>query len=104
MRKRILQEYKRESFELFSQMLENLKVDVVGVLSKVQVRAEEDVEKVEQQHRKSEQAPREYQHEEAERVGGETPEGAVVARALSLKWAVMSHARVSQVKNKAVLR
>ncbi|WP_419148476.1 preprotein translocase subunit SecA [Pseudoalteromonas 'SMAR'] len=73
------QEYKRESFELFSQMLENLKIDVVGVLSKVQVRAEEDVEKVEQQHRKSEQAPREYQHEEAERVGGETPEGAVVA-------------------------
>ncbi|KJY90422.1 preprotein translocase subunit SecA [Pseudoalteromonas piscicida] len=73
------QEYKRESFELFSQMLENLKIDVVGVLSKVQVRAEEDVEKVEEQHRKSEQAPREYQHEEVERVGGETPEGAVVA-------------------------
>ncbi|WP_462155424.1 preprotein translocase subunit SecA [Pseudoalteromonas piscicida] len=73
------QEYKRESFELFSQMLENLKIDVVGVLSKVQVRAEVDVEKVEEQHRKSEQAPREYQHEEVERVGGETPEGAVVA-------------------------
>ncbi|KJZ04693.1 preprotein translocase subunit SecA [Pseudoalteromonas piscicida] len=73
------QEYKRESFELFSQMLENLKIDVVGVLSKVQVRAEEDVEKVEEQHRKSEQAPREYQHEEVERVGGEAPEGAVVA-------------------------
>ncbi|MEJ6476349.1 preprotein translocase subunit SecA [Pseudoalteromonas piscicida] len=73
------QEYKRESFELFSQMLENLKIDVVGVLSKVQVRAEEDVEKVEEQHRKSEQAPREYQHEEVERVGGEAPEGATVA-------------------------
>ncbi|PCK33550.1 preprotein translocase subunit SecA [Pseudoalteromonas piscicida] len=73
------QEYKRESFELFSQMLENLKIDVVGVLSKVQVRAEEDVEKVEEQHRKSEQAPREYQHEEVERVGGEAPEGAAVA-------------------------
>ncbi|ODB36769.1 MULTISPECIES: preprotein translocase subunit SecA [Pseudoalteromonas] len=73
------QEYKRESFELFSQMLENLKIDVVGVLSKVQVRAEEDVEKVEEQHRKSEQAPREYQHEEVERVGGDAPEGVSVA-------------------------
>ena len=54
-------------------MLENLKVDVVSILSKVQVRAEEDVEKVEEQHRKSENAPREYQHEEAEQVGGEAP-------------------------------
>ncbi|MCQ8879521.1 preprotein translocase subunit SecA [Pseudoalteromonas shioyasakiensis] len=72
------QEYKRESFELFSEMLENLKVDVVGILSKVQVRAEEDVEKVEEQHRKSETAPREYQHEEAEHVGGEAPASATV--------------------------
>ena len=73
------QEYKRESFELFSEMLENLKVDVVGILSKVQVRAEEDVEKVEEQHRRSENAPRQYQHEEAEHVGGETPAGATVS-------------------------
>ncbi|MEG3756561.1 preprotein translocase subunit SecA [Pseudoalteromonas carrageenovora] len=72
------QEYKRESFELFSEMLENLKVDVVGILSKVQVRAEEDVEKVEEQHRKSENAPREYQHEEAGHVGGEAPQSATV--------------------------
>ncbi|MEO2268693.1 preprotein translocase subunit SecA [Pseudoalteromonas pernae] len=67
------QEYKRESFELFSAMLENLKIDVVNILSKVQVRAEEDVEKVEEQHRKSEEAPRQYQHAEAEHVGGDAP-------------------------------
>ncbi|MDK1289598.1 preprotein translocase subunit SecA [Pseudoalteromonas umbrosa] len=73
------QEYKRESFELFSNMLETLKVDVVGILSKVQVRAEEDVEKVEEQHRRSEQMPRQYQHEEAETVGGEAPQGAAIA-------------------------
>ncbi|RZQ53064.1 preprotein translocase subunit SecA [Pseudoalteromonas phenolica] len=73
------QEYKRESFELFSAMLENLKTDVVGILAKVQVRAEEDVEKVEEQHRRAEHAPREYQHAEAEHVGGDVPEGAVVA-------------------------
>ncbi|RJE76897.1 preprotein translocase subunit SecA [Pseudoalteromonas sp. MSK9-3] len=79
------QEYKRESFELFSEMLENLKVDVVGILSKVQVRAEEDVEKVEQQHRRSEQAPKEYQHAEAEHVGGEVPEGVAVAARTDVK-------------------
>ncbi|MBQ4832607.1 preprotein translocase subunit SecA [Pseudoalteromonas sp. MMG010] len=79
------QEYKRESFELFTEMLENLKVDVVSILSKVQVRAEEDVEKVEEQHRKSENAPREYQHEEAEQVGGEAPPSSTVMARTSPK-------------------
>ena len=60
------QEYKRESFELFSEMLENLKYDVVGILSKVQIRAESDVEAVEEQHRKAEETPKEYNHQEAE--------------------------------------
>ncbi len=75
------QEYKRESFELFTDMLENLKVDVVGILSKVQVRAEEDVEVVEQQHRQSESTQKQYQHQEAEHVGGEAPAAATVTRA-----------------------
>ncbi|MBE0369311.1 preprotein translocase subunit SecA [Pseudoalteromonas aurantia] len=79
------QEYKRESFELFSEMLENLKIDVVGILSKVQVRAEEDVEKVEEQHRRSEQMPKEYQHAEAEHVGGDVPEGVSVAARTDVK-------------------
>ncbi|MCG7569808.1 preprotein translocase subunit SecA [Pseudoalteromonas sp. CNC9-20] len=74
------QEYKRESFELFSAMLENLKIDVVNILSKVQVRAEEDVEKVEEQHRKSEEVPRQYQHADAEQVGGDAPQAAVASR------------------------
>ncbi|RUO66052.1 protein translocase subunit secA [Pseudidiomarina planktonica] len=59
------QEYKREAFELFADMLEALKVDVITVLSKVRVRAEEDVEAVEAQRRKAEASKREYQHEEA---------------------------------------
>ena len=69
------QEYKREAFELFSTMLENLKIDVIGVLSRVQVRASEDVEAVEQQRRKADAVPHEYQHAEAEHVGGQLPEG-----------------------------
>lgn len=70
------QEYKREAFELFSTMLENLKVDVVGVLSRVQVRAAEDVEAVEEQRRKADAVPHDYQHAEAEHVGGEIPDDA----------------------------
>jgi preprotein translocase subunit SecA len=56
------QEYKRESFELFAEMLDHLKYDVVGILSKVQIQAESDVEAVEEQHRKSE-TPKQFQHQ-----------------------------------------
>ena len=61
------QEYKRESFELFTEMLDNLKYDVVGILSKVQIQAESDVEAVEEQHRKSEVAT-EFQHASADGI------------------------------------
>lgn len=57
------QEYKRESFELFSELLDNLKYDVIGILSKVKIREESDVEAVEEQHRKSEEVPKEFKHE-----------------------------------------
>ncbi|TDF39357.1 preprotein translocase subunit SecA [Alteromonadaceae bacterium M269] len=57
------QEYKRESFELFSEMLESLKFDVVKLLSKVQVRAESDVEAVEEQRRQADDVPKQYEHE-----------------------------------------
>jgi preprotein translocase subunit SecA len=58
------QEYKRESFELFSEMLENLKVEVVSILSKVQVKAQEDVEAVEEQRRvAAENTAKSFEHE-----------------------------------------
>ncbi|TCW32889.1 preprotein translocase subunit SecA [Gulbenkiania mobilis] len=41
------QEYKREAFELFADMLERVKRSVVGVLMTVQVRGQEDVDAVE---------------------------------------------------------
>ncbi len=62
------QEYKREAFELFSDLLERIKQEVIKVLSKVQVRAEEDVQAVEEQRRH--QVPVEYQHEEVSVMGG----------------------------------
>ena len=44
-------------------MLETLKVDVVGILSKVQVRAESDVEAVEEKRRRQEAAPKHFEHQ-----------------------------------------
>jgi preprotein translocase subunit SecA len=42
------QEYKRESFELFSDMLDRIKQDVVRIVLTVQVRSQQDVEAVEE--------------------------------------------------------
>ncbi|GAA5218920.1 preprotein translocase subunit SecA [Corallincola platygyrae] len=66
------QEYKREAFELFSNMLEALKSDVVSIISKVQVRAQEDVDAVEAKRREEEQkVARNYQHAQAGAMAGE---------------------------------
>ena len=67
------QEYKREAFEMFTAMLDRIKHDVVGIVSKVQVREQADVEAVEEQRRSH--APQQYQHAEASAMGeqGERP-------------------------------
>jgi preprotein translocase subunit SecA len=41
------QEYKREAFAMFEEMLVNIKQEVIGILAKVQVKTEQDVEAVE---------------------------------------------------------
>jgi preprotein translocase subunit SecA len=61
------QEYKKEGFAMFSDMLERIKHDVISVLSKVQVRAEADVEAVEHQRRSQSQVN--YQHDQANSMG-----------------------------------
>ncbi len=61
------QEYKRESFELFQQLLDSLKHDVISILSKVQVQAQSDVEEMEQQRREAEaKIKHDFSHAEAE--------------------------------------
>lgn len=63
------QEYKREAFELFTALLDALKREVVMVVTKVQVRAEEDVEAVDEQRRI--QQNMEFQHADASALGQE---------------------------------
>ncbi|HKJ71922.1 MAG TPA: preprotein translocase subunit SecA [Gammaproteobacteria bacterium] len=68
-----IQEYKREAFGMFEELLERFKVEVVGLLYKVQVRAESDVEELEET--RSEPADIQYQHP--------TAEGAVASEAVA---------------------
>jgi len=59
------QEYKREAFEMFAQLLERIKHEVVSLLARVQVRGEDDVDAVEQQRRGPGPGDMHFQHEQA---------------------------------------
>ena len=76
------QEYKREAFEMFTTLLHGINEEVIGILSKVQVRAETDVEAVEQKRRETAPAMQ-YQHAEASALpdDGHVPEGEGVQEA-----------------------
>ncbi|MCK5355029.1 MAG: SEC-C domain-containing protein, partial [Methyloprofundus sp.] len=58
------QEYKREAFDLFTALLDQIKYEVIGILSKVKVTEAEDVDEIDEQR----QAPQEmhFEHAEAE--------------------------------------
>ena len=45
------QEYKREAFEMFGMMLDQVKNDTISILSRVKIQSQEDVEKMEAQRR-----------------------------------------------------
>ncbi len=62
------QEYKREAFEMFSQLLERIKHDVIVLLAKVEIRSEADVDAVDEQRASQENI--QYQHAEAGAMAG----------------------------------
>ena len=64
--KQPMQEYKRESFEMFEQLMGNIQHEVVRILARVQVRAEEDVEAVDAQRRS--ESPMQFRHDQASSV------------------------------------
>jgi len=64
------QEYKRESFELFQQMLENMKLETIRFLSRVEVRSRDEVEELERQKRDAQQRQQlQMKHDEASAMG-----------------------------------
>jgi len=47
------QEYKREAFELFESMLDSIQLEVVSILSSVEIRRQEEVDELEEQRKKT---------------------------------------------------
>jgi len=58
------QEYKREGFEMFTAMLDNMKHETMKALARVKVRGEDDIDAVDQQRRR--EAPMQFEHDEAQ--------------------------------------
>ena len=56
------QEYKKEAFEMFTSMIEGIKHEVTGIVSKVQVHSEAEVTRMEEQNR----APVEFEYQHAD--------------------------------------
>ena len=54
------QEYKREAFEMFGEMIEQVKHDTISILSRIRVQSEEDLAAMEARRKKEEQMK--YQH------------------------------------------
>jgi preprotein translocase subunit SecA len=78
------QEYKRESFELFSEMLDKVKLQVVSMLARVRIRNEEEVaamEAAERQRLEAQTRKMQFQHPETGGYGAD--EEAEQAQALA---------------------
>ncbi len=63
------QEYKRESFELFQELLSNIRRDVVRFLSRVQIESPEAVEEAERRRREEAEQRMRFSHPDAAATG-----------------------------------
>ncbi|MDH3442219.1 MAG: SEC-C metal-binding domain-containing protein, partial [Gammaproteobacteria bacterium] len=68
------QEYKREAFEMFGEMLEQVKHDTISILSRVRIQSEQDVQRMEEERRKAQALK--YKHDEASALGQRPPAAA----------------------------
>ncbi len=59
-------EYKKESFAMFTEMLDHLKMNVISVLSRIQVRSQEEVEEAQRQQAEAAQAEASHYETSAE--------------------------------------
>lgn len=71
------QEYKREAFELFEELLNNIKFEVIRFLAKVEFRGQDDVDVIERKRREEEAKNKlKYQKESATAMAGDSSEQA----------------------------
>ncbi|MBT7046253.1 MAG: preprotein translocase subunit SecA, partial [Gammaproteobacteria bacterium] len=67
-----IQEFKRESFQMFEALLENIKTEAITILTRIQVQSEEEVSAMEQSH--PEHDDLQLQHAAAENVLSDAPQ------------------------------
>jgi preprotein translocase subunit SecA len=67
------QEYKREAFEMFGAMLDQIKHDTISILSRVRIQSQADVERMEAQRRAAQAM--EFRHAEATALGQQQAAG-----------------------------
>jgi preprotein translocase subunit SecA len=59
------QEYKREAFELFANMLDRIKHDTISLLARIQIRSQQEIEREEEERRRRLARAMQLQHAEA---------------------------------------
>ena len=74
------QEYKREAFEMFTAMLDDVKRDVVTILSKIEIQTEAEVAELETERRARGNQPIELVHDELGQMSGEGQSEAAMGR------------------------
>jgi preprotein translocase subunit SecA len=68
------QEYKREAFELFEELLHNVKLEVIRFLARVEFQPSEDVQSIERKRREEEaKNTLKFQKESSSAMGGDEP-------------------------------
>jgi preprotein translocase subunit SecA len=65
------QEYKREAFEMFGAMMEQVKHDTISILTRIRIQGEDDL--AEMQRQREEQQKLQFKHAEASALGGQAP-------------------------------
>ena len=64
------QEYKREAFEMFGAMLEQVKQQTISILSRIRIQSEEEVDEMARQRRIAQDKAMQFQHAQAQTLGG----------------------------------
>ncbi|MEM8685537.1 MAG: SEC-C metal-binding domain-containing protein [Pseudomonadota bacterium] len=68
------QEYKREAFEMFGTMLEQVKQQTISLLSRIRVQSEEEMAEIARRRQAAQESNLKFQHAEAQAMGGSAPQ------------------------------
>ncbi len=90
------QEYKREAFELFQELLFNIKMDVVRMLSRIQIEQPEEVEARERARREAEAQRMRYQHADSSALNGGEPEASAEQEPVKAETFVRNERKVGR--------